>query len=95
MRIDDLLKIGVGSLFIAKEKMEEFIEKAKEKGELTENEAKKLLEDLKKESEEKLEKLRLLIKEEIKNQIKELGIVTKEDLESLKREILEELNAKK
>ena len=95
MKIDDLLKIGIGSLFIAKEKMEEFIEKAKEKGELTENEAKKLLEDLKKESEEKLEKLRLLIKEEIKNQIKELGIVTKEDLESLKREILEELNAKK
>ena len=95
MKVDDLLKIGVGSLFIAKEKIEEFIEKAKEKGELTENEAKKLLEDLKKESEEKLEKLRLLIKEEIKNQIKELGIVTKEDLESLKREILEELNDKK
>jgi len=95
MKVDDLLKLGVGSLFIAKEKIEEFIEKAKEKGELTENEAKKLLEDLKKESEEKLEKLRLLIKEEIKNQIKELGIVTKEDLESLKREILEELNDKK
>lgn len=95
MKVDDLLKIGVGSLFIAKEKIEEFIEKAKEKGELTENEAKKLLEDLKKESEEKLEKLRLLIKEEIKNQIKELGIVTKEDLESLKKEILEELNDKK
>jgi len=95
MKVDDLLKIGVGSLFIAKEKIEEFIEKAKEKGELTENEAKKLLEDLKKESEEKLEKLRLLVKEEIKNQIKELGIVTKEDLESLKKEILEELNDKK
>lgn len=95
MKVDDLLKLGVGSLFIAKEKIEEFIEKAKEKGELTENEAKKLLEDLKKESEEKLEKLRLLIKEEIKNQIKELGIVTKEDLESLKKEILEELNDKK
>jgi len=95
MKVDDLLKIGIGSLFIAKEKMEEFIEKAKEKGELTENEAKKLLEDLKKESEEKLEKLRLLIKEEIKSQIKELGIVTKEDLENLKKEILEELNVKK
>jgi polyhydroxyalkanoate synthesis regulator phasin len=94
MRIEDLVKVGIGSIFLAKEKMQELIEEAKKRGELTEKEAEELINEMKNESEKKLEQIREMIKEEVKKQLDELGVATKEDIKRIEEKI-EKLNVQK
>jgi len=87
--IDELIKLGIGSAFLAKEKLQEFIEEAKKRGELSQQEAQQLINDLKKDSEEKLEELKKMIEKEVKKQLKELGVATKDDVDKLLQKIEE------
>ncbi len=83
----DLLKMGLGAMFIAKEKVEKLIDESIKQGEITKDQGEEFLNKLKKEVTEKSEEADKKIKEEIHKQLKEMGIATKEDISSLKREI--------
>lgn len=84
---ENLVKMGLGAMLIAKDKAEELIEEAKKRGDLSKEEAKKAIDELKKEAKEKSETLQEQIKKEIHDELKELGVATKEDLASIRREI--------
>ncbi len=83
----DLLKMGLGAMFIAKEKVEKLIDESIKQGVITKDQGEEFLNKLKKEVTEKSEEADKKIKEEIHKQLKEMGIATKEDISSLKREI--------
>ncbi len=85
--LDDLVKMGLGTIFLAKEKAEGLIDEAIKKGEVSEEEAETFLEKLKKESVQKTKEIDKKIKDEIHNELKSLGLATKEDIASLRREI--------
>jgi len=87
IKLEDMIKIGVGSLFLAKEKVEEFIEEAQKRGELTQKEAEELINELKETSSEKLNELKKLIQKEIKEELNAIGVATKDDIKRLEREI--------
>ncbi len=83
----DLLKMGLGAMFIAKEKVEKLIDESIKQGEITKDQGEEFLNKLKKEVTQKSEEADKKIKEEIHKQLKELGLATKEDIASVKREI--------
>jgi len=87
IKLEDMIKIGVGSLFLAKEKVEEFIKEAQKRGELTQKEAEDLINELKETSSEKLNELKKLIQKEIKEELNVIGVATKDDIKRLEREI--------
>jgi len=89
IKLEDMVKIGIGSLFLAKEKVEEFINEAQKRGELTEKEAKELVEELKNTSEEKLSQIKKFIEDEVKKELNEIGVATKDDIKRLEKEIEE------
>ncbi len=84
---DTLVKMGLGAMMIAKEKAEEMIEEAIQRGEVSKEEGEKALKSFKEKAEEKSQELEKRIKEEVHEQLKELGVATKEDLASIRREI--------
>ena len=85
--LDDLVKMGLGTIFLAKEKAESLIDEAMKKGEVSKEEAETFFEKVKKESVQKTKEIDKKIKDEIHNELKSLGLATKEDITSLKREI--------
>ena len=87
IKLEDMIKIGIGSLFLAKEKVEEFINEAQKRGELTQKEAEELINELKETSSEKLNELKKLIQKEIKEELNAIGVATKDDIKRLEREI--------
>jgi len=89
IKLEDMIKIGIGSIFLAKEKVEEFINEAQKRGELTEKEAKELIDELKTTSEEKLSQIKQLIENEVKKELNEIGVATKDDIKRLEKEIEE------
>jgi polyhydroxyalkanoate synthesis regulator phasin len=84
MEAKDLLYIGLGAAFLAKDKLKERIKKLEDRGELSKEDAKKFVEDAKKRAKEEREAIDNRIQEKIKETIHEVGLVTKEDLEELK-----------
>ncbi len=83
----DLLKMGLGAMFIAKEKVEKLIDESMKQGDITKEQGEEFLSKLKKEISEKSDEADKKIKEEIHHQLKEMGLATKEDLAALRREI--------
>jgi len=87
IKLEDMIKIGIGSVFLAKEKVEEFIEEAQKRGELSKSDADELINELKETSIEKLNEIKKLIQNEVKEQLNELGVATKEDIKKIEWEI--------
>ncbi|WP_456380504.1 phasin family protein [Hydrogenimonas sp.] len=85
--LDDIVKMGLGTMLIAKEKMESLVEEAIKQGDISKEEGSKMLEELKKEAQERAKRTDRAIRDEIHRQLKELGLATKEDIASLRREI--------
>jgi len=88
--LKDLISLGVGSALLAKEKVEEELNKLVEKGKISKEEATKFVEEAKEKAKEEEQKLKSSIKEALKDVLKELDIATKEDLEKLKEECLKD-----
>ena len=84
---DDIVKIGLGTMLIAKEKVEGFIDEAIQQGDISKEEGEKLLGGLKEQAQEKTKMAEKNIQNEIHRQLKEMGLATKEDIASLKHEI--------
>ncbi|MCV6607963.1 MAG: hypothetical protein OIF32_07120 [Campylobacterales bacterium] len=85
--VDKLFYLGLGSAFLAKEKVEQELEKLKEKGVISNTDAKELLEKASSKGKEEEKNFKNLIKEQLKEAINELGLATKEDLEKLKKDL--------
>lgn len=83
----DLLKMGLGAMFIAKEKVEKLVDESIKQGELSKEQGEEFLEKFRKELSEKSEEADKKIKEEVHKELKALGVATKEDIASLRREI--------
>ena len=85
--LKDILYIGLGSALLAKEKVEEELNKLVEKGKLSKDDAKKLIDDAKKRGEEEGEKAKEELKKALREVLKDLDIATKKDIEDLKESL--------
>ena len=83
----ELLHVGLGSVVVVKEKIEEELKVLQEKGKINSTDAKSFIESITKKGEEEDEKLKAKIKEMLKEAIVELGVATKKDLEDLKSKL--------
>ncbi len=84
---DDIVKMGLGAMFIAKEKVEGLVDEAMKQGDISKEQGEEFLQNLKSQVETKSQNIDKTIKTEIHTQLKELGLATKEDIASLRREI--------
>ncbi len=84
MQPKDLLYLGLGAAFMAKDKIEELLDEIEEKGEISRDEAKRFVEDAKQRAEKEREETENLVKEKVKEAIAEMGIATKDDIAELK-----------
>jgi polyhydroxyalkanoate synthesis regulator phasin len=83
----DLLHVGIGSVMVVKEKIEEELKTLQEKGKINSSDAKSFIESITKKGEEEDERVKAKIKEMLKEAIEELGLATKKDLEDLRSKL--------
>lgn len=98
MTMDDMIKMGLGAMLVAKDKTENFINDGIQKGIISKEQGERFLQSIKEQSKNKTAEIEQKIEKEIHNQLKSLGVATKEDINSLKEEIIslkEEINNKK
>ncbi len=84
---DDVVKMGLGAMLVAKEKVEGFVDEAMKQGDISKEQGAEFLDNMKKQVEEKATGAEKSMNEEIHKQLKGLGLATKEDIASLRREI--------
>lgn len=85
--LKELLHVGIGSVMIVKEKIEEELKVLQEKGKINTDDAKSFLESVSKKGAEEDERLKAKIKDMLKEAIEELGVATKKDLEDLRSKL--------
>ena len=87
----DLIKkgilTGVGLGLMTKEKVMDYAKKAAKEAKLTEEEGRKLVDELLNYSEETRKELEKKINDQVKNTLDQVGVATKEDLNELKKMI--------
>ena len=85
--LKELLHVGLGSVVVVKEKIEEELKVLQEKGKINSTDAKSFIESITKKGEEEDERVKAKIKEMLKEAIEELGVATKKDLEDLRSKL--------
>ena len=83
----DLLHVGIGSVMVVKEKIEEELKTVQEKGKINSSDAKSFIESITQKGEEEDERVKAKIKEMLKEAIEELGLATKKDIEDLRSKL--------
>ena len=87
----DLLKkgilTGIGIGLITKDKIEDYVKKAAKEAELTEEESRKLADELLKHSEETKQQIEKKINDEVKKVVDKLGVATHEDLKEIQKQL--------
>ncbi|GAB7082157.1 phasin family protein [Megalodesulfovibrio paquesii] len=81
----DLLYIGLGAAYMAKDKMDDLLSDLEERGKLSREEAEKFLDDAKERAAKERSDLEASIKGALREAVADLGLATKEDIESLKK----------
>ena len=84
MEAKDVLYLGLGAAFLAKDKLKERIKELEKRGEINMEDARKFIQDAKDRAKKEEEALDSRIQEKLKETIREMGLATKEDLEELK-----------
>lgn len=84
MKPVDLLYMGLGAAFLAKDKFEEFVDEMEKRGEMSRAEAKNFLEDAKARARKEEEALNVRIRDELKKVLDGMGLATKEDVAEIK-----------
>jgi polyhydroxyalkanoate synthesis regulator phasin len=84
MKAKDMVYLGIGVAFLAKDKLKERFKEWEERGERNKDDTKKFMQDAKDRAKKEQEDFDSHIKEKFKETIRELGVATKEDLEELK-----------
>ena len=97
----DLLKkgilTGIGIGLMTKDKIEDYVKKAAKEAKLTEDESRKLADELLKHSEETKQQIDKKINDEVKKVVDKLGVATQEDLKNIQKQLdkLQSLLSKK
>ncbi len=84
MQAIDILQLGLGAAFLAKDKIEELLKEMERRGELSRSEAQKFVAQAKQRAQDERDALDARIEEKIRKRIDELGLATKADIEELK-----------
>ena len=84
MKPVDLLYMGLGAAFLAKDKFEEFVDEMEKRGEMSRTEAKNFLEDAKARAKQEEEAVNARIHKELQKVLEGMGLATKEDIAELK-----------
>ena len=91
--LKSLLNLGIGAAVMTKEKVEEVVNELVKKGEVGQDESKKLIDDLIEKGEKSKKDIEAQIEKTVKSVVEKLDISTKKEMEELKSEI-EELRKK-
>lgn len=94
MNAKDLLSMGLGAAFLAKDKVETFLADLEERGELTREEVREFMAEAKERARLEEDALERRVREGVREALAELGLATRQDLEELKAELLAELRNK-
>ncbi|AGW14894.1 phasin family protein [Megalodesulfovibrio gigas] len=81
----DLLYIGLGAAYMAKDKMDELLGDLEERGKLSREEAEKFLDDAKARAAKERTDMEASLKTALREAVAELGLATKDDVEDLKK----------
>ncbi|MCA1946387.1 MAG: hypothetical protein LDL30_14100 [Desulfovibrio sp.] len=81
----DLLYIGLGAAYMAKDKMEDLLNDLEERGKLSREEAAKFLDDAKERAAKERSDMESSVKTALREAVAELGLATKDDVEALKK----------
>ena len=84
MKPVDLLYMGLGAAFLAKDKFEAFVDDLEKRGELSKTEAQKFLDDAKARAKQEEEAVNARIREELRKVLEGMGLATKQDIAELK-----------
>ena len=81
----DLLYIGLGAAYMAKDKMDELLGDLQERGKLSREEAEKFLDDAKERAAKERSDMETSLRTALREAVAELGLATKDDVEALKK----------
>ncbi|MEA4858151.1 MAG: hypothetical protein AAGU21_22540 [Solidesulfovibrio sp.] len=84
MKPVDLLYMGLGAAFLAKDKFEAFVEDLEKRGDMSRAEAQNFLEDAKSRAKQEEDALRARIREELRGVVSDMGLATKDDIAALR-----------
>ncbi|MFP5259365.1 MAG: phasin family protein [Acidobacteriota bacterium] len=84
MKPVDLLSIGLGAAFLAKDKFGDILDELEKRGEVSKAEAKSLLDEARARAKQEEEALAGRIRQEVKKVLDDMGLATKEDIAELK-----------
>ncbi|MHC1788195.1 phasin family protein [Solidesulfovibrio sp.] len=84
MKPVDLLYMGLGAAFLAKDKFTEVIDELEKRGEVSRDEAKRFLDDAKSRAKHEEEAVAARVREEVRKVLEEMGLATKDDIAELK-----------
>ncbi len=84
MKPADLLYMGLGAAFLAKDRFDGFLDDLVKRGEMSRDEAKTFLEDAKARARQEEEALTARIREELKAVLDGMGLATKDDIAEIK-----------
>ena len=84
MKPVDLLSMGLGAAFLAKDKLGEVLDDLEKRGEVSRDDAKRFLEDAKTRAKKEEEAITARVREEVKKVIGDMGLATKDDIAELK-----------
>jgi len=87
--LKNVLNTGLGAAFLTKEKIEELRKDLIEKGKLSQDEGKQLVDDLIRKSEKAKDQLDLWINKRVEDRINQLNLATKDEIAELRRKIEE------
>lgn len=85
--IEKTVLAGIGALALSQKKAEELVEEMKAKLNISEEEGRSLLENLKAAVEENRQKLEDIAREEVEKNLSRIGIVSKSDFDALKKKV--------
>ncbi len=80
---------GIGLVLKTKDEVEDLVKELQKKGEMSETEGRKFLDDVQKRYDETQEKLEKRVEDAVKDFLKKTKIVTTDELKELKKEIRE------
>jgi len=84
MKPADLLYMGLGAAFLAKDRFEAFLDELEKRGEMSRTEARTFLEDARARALKEEEAASARIREEVKKVLEGMGLATKEDVAEIK-----------
>ncbi|MCX9015364.1 MAG: phasin family protein [Candidatus Methanoperedens sp.] len=87
---ENLRKMGlfsIGVISLTKEKVEELSKEMIKRGEITQEEGRKFVQDILKEKERQVKDIEKQVNEKVNDFIKKSGVVTKKDIQALEKKI--------